>query len=129
MAHWHSHNPWAKEIVYITDLEELSELLDLEKPKRHLRNWSQYGNKVDAYILPNVSGNHSCGIRYGAEPWEYLSPHINPRIASLLLHKYESRNLHMGMDVEIPIQDVSSGDTAEEILPAVTDEEDDYVPF
>ncbi len=94
MAHWHDYNPWADMLVYLPDLDELSACLDPADPLRQKNIWMHgqklrgRGERLDAYILPQPSGWHSCGIRYGADGSEYYSPHINPYIAELLLTKY-----------------------------------------
>lgn len=88
MAHWHDHNPWANEIVYLPDIEELSHCLDPHRPLRLINTIASYGKRFDAYILPSPTGYHSCGIRFGAEGHEYLSPPIDRFIADLLLSKY-----------------------------------------
>jgi hypothetical protein len=89
MAHWHDFNPWADSVIYLPSLEELSACLDPNDPDRQINRWHrEHGSKLDAYILPSPSGDHSCGIRYGAEGSEYYSPFINPHIAELLISKY-----------------------------------------
>jgi len=92
MAHWHDFNPWAAEVVYLPNLEELSACLCPAEPSRQVKRWlSNHGNKLDAYILPSPTGQHSCGVRYGVDGGDYYSPHINPYIADLLLSKYRSK--------------------------------------
>jgi hypothetical protein len=91
MTHWHNFNPWADHIVYLPDLKELSACLDPYDPERQLNRWlRERGEKLDAYILPQPSGWHDCGVRYGEEGSEYYSPHIDRYIADLLLNKYRS---------------------------------------
>lgn len=105
MAHWHDFNPWADRLVYVPDLYELAEcvahgtihILAENKtvpytPELAVEHWLQHGPRVDAYILPQPSGNHSIGIRYGAEGSEYFSPHnAKPHKTQALLDKYGSK--------------------------------------
>ena len=51
-----------------------------------LRHWAQGGDRLDAYILPQPSGNHSIGIRYGSQGSEYFSPH---KLTKKLLEEYK----------------------------------------
>lgn len=90
MPKWHSYNPWADKLVYLPDLKELSACLDPAKPNYHYSRWinEHSERRLDAYILPQPSGDHSCGIRYGSQGGEYYSPYINKYIAELLLSKY-----------------------------------------
>lgn len=90
MAHWHDFNPWANTLVYLPDLEELSHCLDPDSPQRQLERWlrERPDGKLDAYILPQPNGKHSCGIRWGTLGEEYYSPYIDSYIAELLLSKY-----------------------------------------
>jgi hypothetical protein len=88
MAHWHEYNPWADRLVYVT-VEELAacvaggEILDSMTGKvsaydvEHvLREFRQYGDLLDAYILPNSGSpsGYSLGLRYGMNGRDYLSP-------------------------------------------------------
>lgn len=90
MAHWHDHNPWATKIIYLPDLDELSACLDPYRPTDQRDSWlhSHPDGKLDAYILPQLGGIHSCGVRWGIRGDEYYSPHINPYVAELLISKY-----------------------------------------
>lgn len=113
MAHWHDFNPWAGTIVYIPSLEEWAEahadlhgycdcsrvgggpheLMTIEWiVNRALHNarirQGTSNPKVDAYILPQPSGQHDMGLRIGPEPSEYQSPPCNPVIAEHLIRKY-----------------------------------------
>jgi hypothetical protein len=112
MAHFHDFNPWADRIVYVPNLEEFAACLDIigksclriypggreqrfiMTVKREIANWrlasKHRGNrgKLDAYILPQPSGSHSVGIRYGKEPSEYYSPEPNQAKIKKLLNKY-----------------------------------------
>lgn len=92
MAHWHDFNPWADRIVYLPDLEELSALLNPLEPTRYLERWMKEhpDGKLDAYILPQPSKFHSCGVRWGREGHEYYSPGLNRYAAELLLAKYRN---------------------------------------
>jgi hypothetical protein len=52
-----------------------------------LSQWRQYGDKLDAYILPAPSGWHNIGVRFGNDESEYLSPAGDKeRVAALLAH-------------------------------------------
>ena len=88
MAHWHDYNPWANTVVYLPDIDELSACLDPLNPTKHKDRWLERGNKLDAYLLPQPSGYHDIGIRYGKEGSEYYSPYCHPAMARLLLLKY-----------------------------------------
>ena len=77
MLYWHEYNPWANDIIYIP-LETAAELCSYSWPSYEtLWHWKQYSDKLDAYILPQPSGDHSVGVRYGKEGNEYLSPYAN----------------------------------------------------
>jgi len=74
MAHWHHANPWAARVIYIADLEDLVDALFSERSKQTaLTHWQQHGPKLDGYLLPQPRGQYEAGIRYGAEPAEYIS--------------------------------------------------------
>lgn len=96
--HW--SNPW-HDVVYVT-IEELAEchlglgemcgqmngesfILTKEKILEH---WRRAGVELDAYILPQPSGFHDMGIRYGAEASQYLSPAANKEKIAILYKKY-----------------------------------------
>lgn len=69
MPNWTQPPEWRDRIVYVP-LEELSACVaggDLRV------RCKQYGDHLDAYILPSLAGHISAGIRYGDEPGEYLS--------------------------------------------------------
>lgn len=93
MAHWHDFNPWADNVIYLPDLAELSACLNPDQPLSQLERWERERDArlLDAYILPQPDGQHSCGIRWGKEGEEYYSPYIDPYIASLLISKYGPR--------------------------------------
>jgi hypothetical protein len=100
--HWHDQNPWRDKIVYVP-IERLAEcvaggtILDVDGVVRPynvawlLAHWAQGGrDKLDAYILPQPSGDHSLGVRYGAEGSEYYSPYNRNREKTLaLLAEYQ----------------------------------------
>lgn len=99
MAHWHDFNPWADVIIYLPDLDELSACLDPREPKRHRLRWEyEQGIRgcdprfLDAYILPQPSGLHDVGVRYGKEGSEYYSPYMDPYITNLLYDKYRPKS-------------------------------------
>jgi hypothetical protein len=101
IPHWHEHNPWADEIVYVP-IERLAECVaggtiavsgggsEPYDAARVLQHFRQVGrDKLDAYILPQPDGVHSLGVRYGAEGSEYYSPHnANPEKTRELLAEY-----------------------------------------
>lgn len=99
MTHyWHEHNPWKERIVYLPDIKEVSACINPEKPFYYYEKCLHIHDlRVDAYVLEQSSGFHEVGIRYGAEPSEYYSPHINHYISDLLLKKYKTATNH---DVE-----------------------------
>ena len=82
MPHFHNFNPWSATLVYVPSIAEAIGK-DYERSV-----FSQYGERVDAYILPSRIGNHSFGVRYGSRPEDYLSPLIQPEIAVTLIAKY-----------------------------------------
>ena len=115
MAHWHAYNPWADSIVYIPTIEEWveaqtnlhqycdctmvggepHELMTIEwlvnSSLHNARIQQRTQNpKVDAYILPQPSGDHSMGLRIGPEPEAYQSPQCNRVIAEHLIKKYRN---------------------------------------
>jgi hypothetical protein len=77
--HWHRYNPWRDDLVYIP-VERLAECvvggtINGKTPEDLVKRWHQNGrDKLDAYILPQPSGEHDLGVRYGKEPEEYYSP-------------------------------------------------------
>lgn len=76
--HWHEFNPWADKLIYVP-LETAAFLCGYSwTAETTLEHWRQYGDKFDAYVLPQPNGHHSIGVRYGAEGDEYLSPHPDP---------------------------------------------------
>ena len=90
-GYWHQYNPWADRIVYVP-LVELAHCAaggNVTLPngetvphdfERVLSHWRQCGReKLDGYILPQPSGDHSLGVRYGKRGEQYYSPHnANP---------------------------------------------------
>ena len=98
--YWHEYNPWADSVVYVP-AEELAEaiaggttyILDENRTVPYdaafiLERWFKRG-PVDCYILPQPSGDHSVGARYGKEGSEYFSPYNqNPEKVIALLKKY-----------------------------------------
>ena len=54
-----------------------------------LKHWRSYGEKLDAYILPQPSGWHDIGVRYGDKDHQYLSPMGNKEKVTALLKKYQ----------------------------------------
>lgn len=100
--HW--PNPWP-DVVYVP-IEELAECHaglgqrygDVDgksyilTKERVLEHWRRAGEKLDAYILPQPSGFHSIGIRYGSEGPDYLSPLGECSKVTALLGKYKKGN-------------------------------------
>lgn len=56
--------------------------------ERVLTHWRRAGEHLDAYILPENSGWHSIGVRYGAEGSAYLSPQADKNKTEALLRLY-----------------------------------------
>lgn len=56
---------------------------------RVLEHWRRAGDKLDSYILPQPSGYHNIGIRYGSEGRQYLSPMADRERVTALLRKYQ----------------------------------------
>lgn len=67
--HWHFDNPWRQKAVYVP--------LPLLVPINHQR-FSDFGDKVDAYLLEQPDGSILAGIRYGEKPEQYLA--LSPMI-------------------------------------------------
>lgn len=116
MAHWHDFNPWADSIVYLPSMEEFAEchaglheycdcsriggspheLMTIEWIIEHALNNARIRQgtqnpKVDAYILPQPSGQHCLGLRIGPEPEEYQSPACNAKVAQYFIDKYRGK--------------------------------------
>lgn len=91
MAHWHDFNPWAEKLIYLPDLEELAAAIaPTTKQEETLAYWRRAGKKIDAYLLPQPSGDVSVGIRYGADGAEYISIYHNNHAALWeLIRKYQ----------------------------------------
>ena len=100
--YWHADNPWADKVVYVP-LERLAAALEggtvgiglTGKTVPYdvafiLKHWANYGNTLDAYILPQPDGvRHSVGVRYGSYGSEYLSPHNGyPERVQALLEEF-----------------------------------------
>lgn len=76
---WHEYNPWNDRLIYVP-IEELASC-QLKIADRHdpwgminvIAQWTQYGDKLDAYILIN-SVEMTGGVRFGPQPHDYLSP-------------------------------------------------------
>jgi hypothetical protein len=101
ILHWHEHNPWADLVVYVP-IERLAECVaggtvrevdgsvvayDVARVLKHFRQGER--SKLDAYILPQPSGSHSLGVRYGAEGSQYYSPYnAHPELAQALLNEF-----------------------------------------
>lgn len=97
--HW--ENPWEDAVpVPIEELVECAVGLGaswrdtdgssfIMTKERMLEHWRNAGEKLDAYILPQPSGFHSMGIRYGAEGSQYLSPLGDKEKLAALLKRYQ----------------------------------------
>lgn len=66
---------------------EVKETFTLTREKV-LEHWGTAGDKLDAYILPQPSGYHCIGIRYGSEDQDYLSPAGDKEKVQDLLKRY-----------------------------------------
>jgi len=83
MLYWHKYNPWKDDVVYVP-IESLAKCT--YDSMRNLDRWTkEHGGKLDAYILPQPSGDHCIGVRYGREGSEYMSPHGIPKKVQELL--------------------------------------------
>lgn len=98
--HW--HNPYERAVpVPIEELAECHAGLGQRYKDEHgntfiltkekVLEWWKGEGKVDAYILPQPSGFHSIGIRYGEEVHEYLSPLGDKEKVTALLRKYTEK--------------------------------------
>lgn len=76
-TYFHDHNPWSHKLTYI----DWSDVVTLMGEVAADRVRKQYGEKIDAYLLPQPGGRFSLGLRYGASPAEYLSPQIDDETA------------------------------------------------
>lgn len=83
MAHWNDFNPWARTCIYIS-YDEMREILGQNLQDETL---AAYGSRLDAYILPQPGGTYCFGIRYGAEPGEYLSLRISTTQGNRIMEK------------------------------------------
>lgn len=110
MTYW--INPWENAVS--VPIEELAEChAGLGEPyysssgtliltkETVLTSWQFEGYKLDAYILPQLSGYHSIGIRYGNEPSEYLSPAGDKEKVQALLDKYKFDKIAMKDKAEL----------------------------
>jgi hypothetical protein len=89
MAHWSDYNPWACSIVYAPDLESWLNCLANYSQKTFYREEAERLSKVDCYILPAPSGQHSMGMRYGKDGGDYYSPLCNAHAAQRLITKFQ----------------------------------------
>lgn len=71
--HWDTVNPWRKKIIYV-DFHTWLKLIHADSRDHYCERYEYYDGKVDCYILPQPSGDHSIGMRYGADGPEYFSP-------------------------------------------------------
>jgi hypothetical protein len=108
-TYWHEVNPWRDDVVYVP-LAELAACLEggnlqdmhgnvVPNSAEHIMaRWQRTSElyetpgQLDAYILPQPSGDHSAGVRYGAEGSQYISPYVERRAdLQRLLEKYKHR--------------------------------------
>jgi len=80
MTHW--TNPWEEAIPL--DLDALDALLTPRFGHSMKEHWLEAGEKLDAYMLPVRSSDVSIGVRFGAEPHEYMSYSISANDLSKL---------------------------------------------
>lgn len=83
--YWHEYNPWKDKVVYL-GVRELVQVVGLDKFTTIIL---EYGSKIDVYLLPQPSGDHSFGVRYGPDGCEYLSLYIPKELAEVF---YETKN-------------------------------------
>ena len=89
MAHWHDFNPWADRLVYVPDLDEFVNcLITSMNHKEYMTYVYSYGRRLDAYVLPQSSGDHSAGVRFGPRGSDYLSPLGDRKMLQKLIDKY-----------------------------------------
>lgn len=101
IVHW--DNPWEDAIpVPIEELVETAHGIGeswgdhtVNPPKSFimtkeimLQHWLGKTGRVDAYILPCVSGWHCIGVRYGNEGSQYLSPAGDKDKVTAMLRRY-----------------------------------------
>lgn len=100
MSYW--PNPW--KVIYVP-IEELAEChyglgqpymdmhgnADVLTKEIVLSHWKSSGEHLDAYILPQPSGRHSIGIRYGTKDYQYLSPLGDAHKVAELLEKFTNK--------------------------------------
>jgi hypothetical protein len=80
LPHWHKDNPWAEDIVYLP-IELAAIYCHYSWPASEtLEHWKQYGEKLDAYILPQPSGRHCLGVRFGPEGPDYISAYADEKV-------------------------------------------------
>jgi hypothetical protein len=100
IPHWHHYNHRKDSVVYVPPAElaccvETGDgLIGTPDGTRVydasfiLEGWRRLGPALDAYIVPQPSGNHNIGVRYGKNEYEYLSPAAHKGRTSELLAKY-----------------------------------------
>ena len=84
MAHWHDFNPWAGVLLYLPSLAELL------SPYEEAKLLKRFPGKLDLYMLHEVCGLHSVGLRYGAREEEYVSLFLAPAKSTALWAKYSN---------------------------------------
>jgi len=103
MHHWHEHNPWGDRAVYVP-VEEMANCVaggTIRLPDGSIEgrtaefvliHWQeQFGHRLDAYILPQPSGRHLLGVRFGPEGPQYLSSEAgDPEKVEALLRRYSN---------------------------------------
>lgn len=103
MTYWHNENPWADKVVYVP-AEELAEALSggtIKQPDGsvvemdasfYINAWDRLG-EIDVYIIKGDAG-YSAGVRYGAEPHEYLSPHASAEASLQAVYERHCGRIH-----------------------------------
>jgi len=103
MHYWREHNPYDDAAVYVP-LEEMAECVAggwiglgdgttvRKTPEFVYSRWiEQYGERLDAYVLPQPNGRHLLGVRYGSEGSQYLSSEAgDPEKVEALLRRYSN---------------------------------------
>lgn len=87
-TYWHEWNPWNDSGLIYIPIELCAALCNYSRSwsdEETVTHWRQYGDKLDCYILPQPSGMHSLGVRFGKEGHEYLSPYGNHKAIDALL--------------------------------------------
>lgn len=91
-AYWHTHNPWADRIIYITLDDWLNCLAEQDFHNRlRYRERAQRHGQVDCYILPGPT-QCSLGMRFGLDS-DYYSPLAHEETCRKMVEKYRAAAL------------------------------------